>query len=364
MNGFADALIRHLTIDACLRDTTKQHTLVTLIDACSQALITRHKGKIKNNYKVSTRTLQLDLQFMRDKKNGYGAPIVVYNQKFYKYKKENYTILNSKLNKEIFSEIAESINTLNDFTNFSHLNSIKENITSLKQGLALIESGNQNIFSHENVGSIKDTEYISQITEAICNKQTLCINYYSIIENCTKEIVMYPAHLKEYNKRWYIIGLNDSTKNIDYIRIDSINEINYSIIPYPDDFIFNPDEYFNNIIGISKPIGEKCTEIKLLINSKIGRLIKNNPLHSTQKVLRIKDKGDLEISINIVPNEEFYNLIDIYRPCIEVISPKSVGENANMRIEPFSDFIPYKGEGKKIKAKDIRDEIPLENLLF
>ena len=86
MGNSSNALLRHRTIDACLRDTKNKYTLLDLINACTQAIKMKGTGKEKSKSKVSVRSLQLDLQIMRSKDKGYGAPIVVYDHKYYKYK--------------------------------------------------------------------------------------------------------------------------------------------------------------------------------------------------------------------------------------------------------------------------------------
>ncbi|MBR3304157.1 MAG: WYL domain-containing protein, partial [Bacteroidales bacterium] len=95
MSVTSNALLRHITIDACLRDTAHKYSLADLIAACTKAVKENSKVKLKDNFTVSTRTVQLDLQFMRDKKKGYNAPIIVYEQKYYRYKDPNYSIGNA-----------------------------------------------------------------------------------------------------------------------------------------------------------------------------------------------------------------------------------------------------------------------------
>ena len=85
MSISSNALLRHKVIDRCLRDQSRKYTLIDLINACTNAIKLKYGAKIAAKYKVSVRSLQLDLQIMRDKQRGYGAPIVVYNQKYYKY---------------------------------------------------------------------------------------------------------------------------------------------------------------------------------------------------------------------------------------------------------------------------------------
>ena len=64
MTANSNALLRHKTIDACLRDTQNKYTLIDLINACSRALKEKNGKNSKNKSKVSVRTVQLDIQFM------------------------------------------------------------------------------------------------------------------------------------------------------------------------------------------------------------------------------------------------------------------------------------------------------------
>ena len=83
-----NALIRYKTIDSCLRNKYRKWTLEDLIDACSEAL---YEYEVID-YGISKRTVLIDIQMMRSEKLGYNAPIVVYDNKYYKYEDENYSI--------------------------------------------------------------------------------------------------------------------------------------------------------------------------------------------------------------------------------------------------------------------------------
>ncbi|GHS93666.1 hypothetical protein FACS1894207_0470 [Bacteroidia bacterium] len=67
-----------------------------LIDACSDALY-EFEGIDKG---ICKRTVQMDIQMMRSEKLGYNAPIVVYDNKFYKYDDPDYSITNTPLSEQ------------------------------------------------------------------------------------------------------------------------------------------------------------------------------------------------------------------------------------------------------------------------
>ena len=86
-----NALIRYKTIDNCLRNPYRRWTLEDLVDACSDALY-EYEGIDKG---ISKRAVQMDIQMMRSEKLGYNAPIVVYENKYYKYEDPEYSILST-----------------------------------------------------------------------------------------------------------------------------------------------------------------------------------------------------------------------------------------------------------------------------
>ena len=106
MAARSDALLRYRTIDACLRDTTRKYTLKDLIGKCSEAL-----GR-----KVSTRTVQLDIQFMRDKKEGYGAPITVFENRYYRYRNQNYSLTDTLVKKRDIASLQDIVTTFYPLT--------------------------------------------------------------------------------------------------------------------------------------------------------------------------------------------------------------------------------------------------------
>jgi len=127
------ALIRYKTIDQCLRDTSRNWTLEDLIEACSKAIL-QIEGINKG---ASKRTVQADLQLMRDPKLGYGAPIAVRQKKYYGYAKPNFSILNEAISKqdlEMLQEAKEFLDQLQQFKHFEPLQEVPKAInTFIKQ---------------------------------------------------------------------------------------------------------------------------------------------------------------------------------------------------------------------------------------
>lgn len=349
MSNYSNALLRHRTIDACLRDTKHKYTLIDLINACTAAINGRNGAKGKA--KVSVRSLQLDLQIMRDKHKGYGAPIVVYEQKYYRYKDPGYSLEKAKLGKENIKAMAELVENLKHYTSFREL-AVLRNITDiLEEEINARLEKRDSVVSKEQRTNHLGLEYFDTIHDAIINRKALCIGYYSSRSNNIMSIIFYPFYLKEYKGRWYALGYKDGLNGVYKLPLDRIRDFSYSILPFPDDYSFNPDEYFKDIIGVTRLSGEP-KEVRFLVRNKIAPYIKLNPLHHTQKLSYLHENGDIEFTINIIPNREFYNLIFDWQPYIQVISPREIGLQANERVMELVSQLPDYTLQKKNEAAD------------
>lgn len=345
MSSSSNALLRHRTIDACLRDTKNKYTLLDLINACAQAIRAKNGNKGNSRCKVSVRSLQLDLQIMRSKTKGYGAPIVVYDHKYYKYKDPNFSIEKAGVGKDTLYSIAEMVDTLKHYTAFDDLANLRNLTEVLEEEIKAKMEKRGSVVQYEEKRNPLGLEYFDTIHDAIINRKALCIGYYSSRSNNIMSIIFYPFYLKEYNGRWYALGYKDGLQGVYKLPLDRIRDYSYSILPFPEEYSFNPDEYFRDIIGVTRLSGEP-KEIRFLVKNRLAPYIKINPIHHSQKIAFRHENGDYEFTVNIIPNREFYNLIFDRQPDIAIISPREAGLLANERVmeivQQLPDYTPAK----------------------
>ena len=358
----ADSLLRHRTIDKCMRDRKNRYTLNDLILACRDAFNQQKKGKkskSKGNDKkspVSARTIQLDLQFMRDKERGYAAPIVVYEMKYYRYSDPSFSIEKVNIKKNNLEKIEEILSNLKELSNFSEFQSTRSAIKILDEEIGAIYDRRDPVVSFAGKEKPLGLEYFDSIHDGIVNKKVLCIGYYSSRSENIITIIFYPFYLKEYKGRWYAFGYKDGMDGVYKLPLDRIRDLSYSILPFPTEYSFNPDKYFNDIIGVTRLSGKK-REIELLVKNRIAPFIKLNPIHHSQRVKSTNENGDMVFTIEIIPNREFYNIIYSNRPYIEILSPRDIGLESNKRIMAAVESLPqYIIEPKSSKGDNINNE--------
>ena len=129
-----NALIRYKTIDNCLRNPYRRWTLDDLVDACCDALYDC-EGITKG---VSVRTVQSDIQTMRSDKLGYNAPIEVYDNKYYRYADDDYSIENSPLTDEMCDLITEAVECLDMYADDKHSKELSKVLSKLRNQLQIL----------------------------------------------------------------------------------------------------------------------------------------------------------------------------------------------------------------------------------
>jgi len=162
------ALIRYKTINACLRDKQKKYSLENLIEACAVAL--KLQGIDKG---VSKRTTQADLQLMRSKEFGYGAPIKVIDKKYYTYADEDFSITNQVISMQDFGMLTEAIEFMEELQSFKHFNNFEDVVEKLKS-IKLEQKSLINVEQFKETGTqvineIYSIEAINSITSIIEN---------------------------------------------------------------------------------------------------------------------------------------------------------------------------------------------------
>ncbi len=339
MTANSNALLRHKTIDQCLRDNSRKYTLLDLITACQRALKEKYGSKEAGKSKVGLRTIQLDIQFMRDKNDGYGAPIEVYDQKYYRYSDKSYSIGKSAVKRERLSNLNEAVEVLKQYSSFKEFGGIRDLVLLIENELSSHKESKEEIISYQKRKNPLGLEYIDTIYDAILNKKALCIGYYSSRSNNIMQIIFYPMYLKEYRGRWYALGYKDGLRGVYKLPIDRIRDFSYAILPFPEELTFDAEVYFRDIIGVTRLTGE-VREIEFVVKNKLAPFIKQNPLHHSQKLVENLENGDMKFVMKVIPNRELYTIIFENQPYIEIISPRDVGIQANNTLLELVDQLP------------------------
>ncbi|MCU4162981.1 helix-turn-helix transcriptional regulator [Carboxylicivirga caseinilyticus] len=329
-----NALIRYTTIDKCLRNRYRLWTLEDLIDACSDALY-EYEGIDKG---VSRRTVQMDIQMMRSEKLGYNAPIIVQDKKYYTYEDPVYSITQLPLSDQDLNKLNDAVEILKQFQGFNHFKEMTGLIHKLENKIHSEHSSSRPVMHIERNEDLKGLEHLNGLYKAVLNNQVIKIDYQSFKAKKANRIYFNPYLLKEYNNRWFLIGKmkkGDMIMNLALDRIHSFEVMDE--IPFKEDPTFDPNTYYENVIGVTINSGLLPRIIKLFINNDNKPYILTKPLHWSQRVLEEKKEG-IVVSIRVVPNFELERLILGFGPSIEVLSPPSLRKKIGKLVKAASEY--------------------------
>lgn len=314
-----NALIRYKTIDTCLRNRYRRWTLNNLIDACSDALY-EYEGIEKG---ISKRTIQMDIQMMRSEKLGYNAPIVVYDNKYYKYEDENYSITNTPLSEQDLKTMSEAVEVLRQFKGFSYFNDMGEIVSRLEDHVTSAKTKSSPVIDFEKNENLKGLSYLDTLYHAIINKSVLQIAYQSFRAKSASSFVVHPYLLKEYRNRWFLFGRQKGTLvNLALDRILNVEILHK--VKYIENDLFDIETFFQNVVGVSKNSGMQPATVRFWIDAANTPYVETKPFHKSQQVVERFENGSATFEIEVVITQELCREFLGFADALKVISPRNL----------------------------------------
>lgn len=336
------ALIRYRTIDKCLQNHTRKWTLEDLIEECSNVLY-ELEGK---DVQISKRSIQLDIQTMRSDKLGYNAPIEVYEKKYYCYSDPGFSITDIPLRKVDMDVLAESVEMLKQFRNFSLFNELKGVIQKLEDRI-FNESVNRKPIIHlDNNEDLKGLELMDKLYQAIIKKIVMKITYQSFSAKLPNTFNFHGYILKEFNNRWFLVGRRDGQNKISTLAIDRITHVDIDLSIDYEDGNFDSDTYYSDTYGVTVLSEDQLIDIEMKVDRYNAPYVLTKPIHSSQCLLKSNEDGSVIIGLTVHHNFEIERLLSGFAGSIEVLKPASLRKQ--MRDKFRMAYLLYaKKEGKR-----------------
>jgi len=318
-----NALIRYKTIDNCLQNRYRPWTLDDLIDACSDALY-EFEGIDKG---TSKGTIQLDIQMMRSEKLGYNAPIVVYDNKYYKYDDPDYSITNTPLTEPDLKVMSEAVEVLRQFKSFSYFSNMTDIVSRLEDHVTSAKQKTVPVIDFEKNESLKGLEYLDVIYHAITNKQPLLLQYRSFKARSANSIIFYPYLLKEYRNRWFVFGVMKRDQILRNLALDRIQKIEPAENErFVENTFFDPATFFDDLVGVTKGFHSKPEKVRFQANRENAPYIQTKPIHKSQQLIEHLPDGSALFEIEVVINQELQREFFGFAAGIQILFPRHLAD--------------------------------------
>jgi predicted DNA-binding transcriptional regulator YafY len=329
MSTNKNALIRFKVLDNCFRNPGKRYFIDNLIEECEKVLADidpESKG-------ISRRQIFDDISFMESSE---GWEIELERHKdgkkvFYSYKDISFSINNMPLNEVEINQLKDAVDILAQFKGMPQFEWVSELVPKLRQGISLGES-EPKLMEFESNEFLKGKDHLGILFNALRYKKPLAIKYHPYQDESPFDLILHPYFLKQFNGRWFLFGFNPVSKKTDWnLAIDRILEIDELSIKFIENTEINWEEYFEDMIGVTKPEGQEIQTVTLHFFGKTGNYIQTKPLHGSQKGNWI-NPNIFEVKLEVIPNYELERVILSYADSVKVIGPAALSEKIVTRI--------------------------------
>lgn len=323
-----NAQIRYKILDNCFRNSGRRYFIEDLISECNKKLLEidpASKG-------ISRRQIFDDINFM-ESSEGWEIDLVRHKENrrvYYQYADTSFSINNMPLNETDVNRLQTTLQTISQFKGMPQFEWMYELLPKIVHSASTENSGV--IMDFENNQDLQGMEHIGAIYNAILYKKVLKISYLRAFEYET-EFIIHPYYLKQYNNRWFLFGYNPDVDKYDWnLSLDRIVKIEEKQTPFVENTEIDWEEYFEDMIGVTKPDNATTQDITLHFFGKTARYIEAKPIAGCQKH-RWLNTETLEVNLNLIINYELERFILSYAENVKVIQPVSLIESIKCRLK-------------------------------
>lgn len=260
----------------------------------------------EHGFEISRRTIQRDIEQIRVE---FGIELM------YERDKNGYFIdYENSLNIGAFFRFLEIVNTAELLTE-----SLQESKDALKH------------ISFDSEGGLKGTENLKPLLTAIKDHRKISFIHFNFHTENFRKYTLKPYLLKEYQNRWYVVGMISGLNEFRTFGVDRIENLEIKPETFKPNKKLNPTDIFSQTIGLVYS-DNKAQTIVLSFTPTQGKYIKTLPLHSSQKIL-IDDENECRISLSVVPNYELTQQILKHGDTVKVIKPEWLVEEIKANLK-------------------------------
>jgi predicted DNA-binding transcriptional regulator YafY len=319
-----NAYIRYQTLDKCFSNPYKLFFIENLLDEVNNALEYFNGEEME----IKKRQLFDDIRFM-ESESGWSIPLERHKEGrrvYYRYSDLGFSIRNKKITEDEIDTINSALIVLTRFRGLPQFDWVNELSTKLRSHFELENAPEIISFDHNEY--LVGLEHLPRLYQNIINKSVLKIEYQAFYRDVSVHYYIHPYYLKQYNKRWFLFGWNEDAETLYTLPLDRIKSIKIDTSEFINNDKINFQEYFEDIVGVSRKPYDKSQEVKLFFNPETAPYIITKPVHGSQKILK-NDSNGLIIVLDIIPNYELKQLILSYGNSVEVLSPQSLKNEIN-----------------------------------
>lgn len=226
--------------------------------------------------------------------------------KLYYYVEQPLKIPESPITPEDMPKIRRALSLLKQLEGLPQSAYLNDILVKLESYNSFKGAPSEDVVSFE-YPKLTGLQYLSALYEAIIHKKTLTI-FYKPYETDQKDrarlekiskynpekgyyLAFHTYYLKEFNKRWFILGYTEGTVGLTCLALDRITDLNVSFRPYIQNEIVDFKTYFNDIIGVTHWDDTILETFKFRVHKPRAYYVRTKPWHSSQTEIEETDEN-------------------------------------------------------------------------
>ena len=179
------------------------------------------------------------------------------------------------------------------------------------------------IYAKLDIEDISDKLHdIKEIETAIKHHNIISCQYS--FESDTKELLLSPLKIANYEGFWYLIAIDNSDNYLKKYYLKNISHIQTTTRTFHHDNKLNTK--IDNAISIWFDADAKPFSVTLSVAPKVAKYFKRKPISKSQKIVDFHEDGSLTLSIMITHEMEVMPLVKYWLPHIKVLEPVYIQE--------------------------------------
>ena len=326
------AHIRYRAIDKCLINRQKRHFIKDLLEACNQALFDFYG---EDGPQIKKRQLYQDLVDMETNYDTTIERIWEGRRKYFRYANPHFSIKKLPMSEDETRQLKEAIAVLSRLKGLPQFTFLGEVIPRMNKEFGF-QLPSEKVYQFEENPDVRGLKLVEPLFHHIIKKRVLAI-VFKQFNNNVHRFIIHPYILKQYNKRWFLVGWNEKESKIWIVSLDRIEDIQEN-----NDIVFRENTtdlegYFKDVIGITVYPDKPIQTVLLRIYNPSIPYIRTKPLHQSQQIKRTT-KEYMDIEIRVRKNYELEAIILNLGDHVEVLSPPKLRAEIAERIQKANRF--------------------------
>ena len=343
-----NAMTRYMILDELLSNRYHDYSLDDLTEEVNRRLselFFDSNGVVRRTIEKDIDYIENEGPFMADierrwvsyvnKETGKTTP-----KKCLRYKKPGFSIFKKELTDDEKYLLREALSLLGQFDGLPNLEALEQ----LRQGLQLPYDSRHTPIISFTKNPLENSSLLGELFTAISQKQVVELHYHTFAaRDVIKHITFHPYLLKEYNRRWFVIGAADSDLKILNFSLDRLNKV----VPLTMHGYIEPSEEllerFEDIIGVTYIDESPIYQIIFWASEDEKDYIKTKPIHESQRNLPSGQSSQLREEHTYLRGGDFFRIdckrnYELIRELMSfgagviVLSPKEIRDDIKKRI--------------------------------